>query len=267
MAKFKFDDVSLLITVYNRSSSLELLLQGFRNLDVSFGEVIVSDDGSQPEHLAALEKLAGLYNFKLIKAPVNSGLGNNINKGQQAVTLPYTVYIQEDFIPSSQFGDTFSDALKIMQADQGLDLIRFYGYFKYPYLKPYNKVFSEIEYKPDLWHSNHLKFYAYSDHPHLRRSNFLNKFGKYPEGLIGDLTELYMSFSFIKNKGRALVLNDLTLMLDQYNSQEEPTTMDYRSDWKTNRGLGTRLLRQVYLKYRLLKNTVQLAMVKPREKN
>ena len=36
-----------------------------------------------------------------------------------------------------------------------------------------------------IWYPGYKKFYAYSDHPHLRRSNFLEKFGRYSENTKG----------------------------------------------------------------------------------
>ncbi len=43
---YSFEDIALLITVYNRSSSLSRLLDAFHNLGIHFGEIIVSDDCS-----------------------------------------------------------------------------------------------------------------------------------------------------------------------------------------------------------------------------
>src|SRR5690349_11342289 len=122
-----FEDVSLLVTHYNRSRSLERLLQAFYNLKCHFGEIVVSDDGSKPEHLEYIQHLQQAYNFILITTPENKGLGNNINKGQDAVSLPYTLYVQEDFEPSAQFPQTFSNALNIMQQRNDIDIVRLYA--------------------------------------------------------------------------------------------------------------------------------------------
>ena len=53
-----------------------------------------------------------------------------------------------------------------------------------------------------------MKIYQYSDHPHLRKSSFLTKFGRYQEGIKGDKTEYNMCVSFIKNKGKGLFFNE-----------------------------------------------------------
>ncbi|RZK35564.1 MAG: glycosyltransferase, partial [Hymenobacter sp.] len=110
-----FGEVTLLITHYNRSSSLERLLRTFNDIGCNFGSIIISDDGSQPEHLKKVQELQSIYNFMLLTTPENKGLGNNINKGQDAVTTLYTLYVQEDFVPKASFSVHFTDALTFMQ--------------------------------------------------------------------------------------------------------------------------------------------------------
>ncbi|MHB8206929.1 glycosyltransferase family 2 protein [Mucilaginibacter sp.] len=249
-----FGEITLLITHYNRSGSLERLLQTFANQHISFGEIVVSDDGSKPEHLERLAALHPVYNFRLITTPVNKGLGNNINKGQDAVNTPYTLYVQEDFEPKDAFLIHFRDALDIMITDHGLDIVRFYAYFRYPYLKTYAKGFSEMIFKPGFFANNHLKFYVYSDHPHLRRSNFLEKFGRYPEGIKGDLTEYGMALSFIQKKGRGLFFDHFNDLFYQKNSADEPSTMG-RSSWRESKNPAALAIRAVYLQFKLLRWT------------
>lgn len=254
---YQFDEVTLLITHYNRSGSLQRLLDTFKQLQCGFGAIVVSDDGSKPEHLEKLKALQSEYGFNLVTTPTNKGLGNNINKGQDAVATPYTLYIQEDFVPKEGFAQHFKDALDFMRADASLDTVRFYSYFDYPYRKPYGKGYYEMVFKKPIWYGNHLKFYVYSDHPHLRRSNFLQKFGRYPEGIKGDLTEFAMALSYIKKKGRGLLYSDFTGIIDQVNTSNEPSTMQ-RASWRESKSMPARAIRAVYLKWRLLKNTWQL---------
>ena len=262
--KNHFANVALLITVYNRTSSLERLLNGFASLDVSFGEVVVSDDASPEPHLTKLKKLEKKYRFKLVSAQKNSGLGNNINKGQRVVSKPFTLYVQEDFVPRPAFVESFRNACDILISDQHVDTIRFYGYFPYPFKKPYGKGFDEMIFEPSLFKWSHLKFYVYSDHPHLRRSDFLEKFGSYVEGTgpgYSDYTEFQMCLAFIKNKGKGLITTTITDVFDQKNSSDEPSTMN-RESWKESPNVVVRLMRQVYLVYRYLKNNVQLYFLK-----
>lgn len=257
--KHIFSDTTLLITHYNRSESLERLLTSFKDLDCQFDSIVVSDDGSRPEHLDKVIALQNSFSFQLITTPVNRGLGNNINKGQDAVKSLYTLYVQEDFQPSDIFPTHFEDVLGFMRTDSSLDIVRFYAYFVYPNLKPYAKGFSEMVFSYlDL---NHLKFYAYSDHPHLRRSNFLEKFGRYPEGIKGDLTEYKMALSFLQKKGRGLFYNDFTKLFYQKNSADEPSTMA-RENWRLSKNPAVVIARLVYLRYRWLKNTMDLFIKK-----
>ncbi|NNU33326.1 glycosyltransferase [Mucilaginibacter sp. S1162] len=255
--KFAFNNVALLVTHYNRVRSLQRLLNAFKVLGVSFGGIVVSDDGSKPEVVVELKQLQSTYNFNLITTPKNAGLGNNINKGQDAVTTPYTLYVQEDFEPTSIFAEHFKDALQFMEEDKGLDIARFYAYFKYPYTKPYGKGFSEMMFKISPLANNHLKFYVYSDHPHLRRSSFLEKFGRYPEGIKGDLTEFSMAASFIQKKGRGILFDDFTTLFYQKNSSDEPSTMG-RAGWRESKNIFALAARAVYLQFKLLKWTADV---------
>lgn len=257
-----YQNITLLITHFNRSNSLEKLLHRFEQLDFRFGDIIVSDDASKEEHIRHLLYLKEQYAFKLISTPRNQGLGHNINKGQQAVNTDYTLYVQEDFQPTDAFSRVFPDAVDIMDKDTTLDLINFYAYEKYPYTKPYGNGFSEKIYRSMPWYSNHLKFYLYSDHPHLRRTSFAAKFGRYPEGMNGDKTEMQMSLSFIKNKGRALVYDRFYELFTQENTLAEPSTADFRKDWRNRPNWVVKSLRYVYLKWKVLSHSVQLILFK-----
>ncbi|MET0391845.1 MAG: glycosyltransferase [Chitinophagaceae bacterium] len=254
---YSFDNVTLLITHYNRSASLERLLRAFRELNCGFGDIVVSDDGSKPVHIQTIQALRHTYPFRLVTTPVNKGLGNNINKGQDAVTTPYTLYVQEDFVPTAIFPAHFRDALDMMKQEKDIDVIRFYAYFPYPYKKPYKKGYSEIFFHKAPWYGNHLKFYFYSDHPHLRRSNFFDKFGRYAEGQSGDQTEYRMSLSFIHHKARGLVFDAFTTLFHQVNSADEPSTMN-RSDWKQSPNVLVRFARYLYLKAKFARWTLDV---------
>lgn len=220
---YQFGDVSLLVTHYNRSSSLEHLLRSFRRVQCGFGDIVVSDDGSRQEHIDHLMKLQQEIPFRLIRAEKNSGLGNNINKGQDAVQTAYTLYVQEDFEPAADFGLHFTEALKRMQEDQDIDIVRFYAYFRYPYLKNSMNGFAEMYFRIGL--PGYRKFYYYSDHPHLRRSGFLKKFGRYTEGVKGDVMEYRMMFSFLQHRGKGLFFEDYQQLFFQKNTAAEPSTM------------------------------------------
>ncbi|MCJ8210411.1 glycosyltransferase [Mucilaginibacter sp. RS28] len=258
MESHHFDRVTLLITHYNRSKSLEHLLAKCAEFGLSFQETIVSDDGSKPEHLEHVKQLQPNYGFRLVSTPVNKGLGNNINKGQDAVTTPYTLYVQEDFEPTANFAPNFTNAVRLMDEEKQWDLIRFYTFpwAPFPYLRDYKYGFSEMLYRPQVWFLNHLKFRIYSDHPHLRRSDFLHKFCRYREGERGDPTEYAMCLCFIKKGGKALMFKGPDLFLHEAGGIE-PNTM-VRSTWKLKQSVFVNSLRFVYLKGKVLNSSVKL---------
>jgi len=227
---YSFPDVSLLITHYNRPESLERLLKSFNDLGCNFGEIIVSDDGSKAENIDKVKLLKQNYSFTLVTTPVNRGLGNNINKGQRAVTKAYTLYVQEDFVPNDNFPDKLKISLGYMDSDKALDVVRFYAYTLYPFLKPVGHGFSQMIFKPFSFFDTYNKFYMYSDHPHLRRSSFLEKFGTYKEGVNVEKAEYSMMMSFLKKNGKALFYEDFQGLFDQKNSTSEPST--FERNWK-----------------------------------
>jgi glycosyltransferase involved in cell wall biosynthesis len=250
------NSVTLLITHYNRSSSLERLLKTFAEQEITFGDIVLSDDGSKPEHLEKLRSLQPAYKFRLITTPVNKGLGNNINKGQDAVNTPYTLYVQEDFDPYPGYKKHLLDALSIVNERPDVDIVRFYAYFKYPYLKHYRNGYSEMLFK--LWYPGYRKFHCYSDHPHLRRTTFFEKFGRYAEGIKGDRTEFLMAISFLKNKGKAMFYEDYKGLFDQINSSDEPSTMK-RSDLRQSPNYVISFARGMY---RALKHNLDYLLAK-----
>ena len=238
-----FPDVTLLITHYNRSSSLERLLTTFRDLKMKFKEIIVSDDGSKAENINKIKNLQSSFTFTLITTPQNKGLGNNINKGLQKTDSPLILYVQEDFYPQPEFKKAFNDALSILKERDDLDIARFYAYFKYPFLKPIRDGFSEMNF--GLWKKGYRKFYMYSDHPHLRRNNFTEKFGKYHEGIKGDATEYNMMMSFLQKKGKGIFYDNFKQLFTQYNPQDEPSTMT-RDKLRNSENLFISLIRDLY---------------------
>lgn len=245
IATSHFPNVTLLVTHYNRSSSLERLLRSFVKIGCSFGDIVVSDDGSKQEHVEAAQVLSQEMGFRLITTPKNGGLGNNINKGQDAVNTPYTLYVQEDFEPAVDFATHFSSALELLEERKDLDIARFYAYFKYPYLKPVRDGFAEIRFS--IWKPGYLKFYAYSDHPHVRRTSFFKKFGRYTEGVKGDVTEYRMMMSFLQHKGKGIFYDDFRSLFEQKNSSDEPSTMTgTRNYWRESSNGIVWFMREIY---------------------
>lgn len=258
---FLFEEITLLITHYNRSNSLERLLRTVENLSLQFGEIIVSDDCSRADQLLILEELQAKYNFRLITTPINKGLANNINKGQDAVKTPYTLYIQEDFLPFPAFVEKLKVAYQFMKDDADLDFVRFYAYFMHPYLKPVAEGFSQMLFKHAYFWQGYLKFYIYSDHPHLRRSNFLEKFGRYDEGIKSDRAEYNQMMKVLAVGAKVYFYEDYKALFDQVNSAEEPSTVK-RNFWRNNTGIFISLTRHLY---RYLRFNTELLIFKLRK--
>ncbi|MBY0480461.1 MAG: glycosyltransferase [Chitinophagaceae bacterium] len=243
MLDYHFEGVTLLITHYNRSKSLERLLKGFAALNCSFEKIIVSDDASKEEHLAYMSNLQKTYDFEVVTAPVNKGLGNNINKGLDAIQTPFTLYVQEDFIPLPSFPLVFKNAVEIVKERSDMDMVRFYAYFKYPYLKPYRDGFSEMKFK--IWYWGYNKFYYYSDHPHLQRNNFKEKFGPYLEGANVEVGEYKMMMKFLQKKGKAMYYDAFKEVFSQENTVAEPST--FKRNWlRESNNYFVFLIRETY---------------------
>lgn len=253
-----FEDVTLLITHYNRSSSLAHLLKAFKELEFSFEEIVVSDDASKPEHQQALEELGKGFTFRLITTPKNKGLANNLNKGQAAVKTPYTLYVQEDFVPKPAFVKRLKEAVGFLNDDPTLDIVRFYAYYPYAHLQPFEKGFSRMIYKP--WSAKYDKIYYYSDHPHLRRSSFPEKFGPYVEGIKSDKAEYLMCLSFIQHQGKGLFYDDFKGLFDQVNSNSEPSTVQRNNQLQQSNNFFIKLARTIY---RQLKYNYDLHFTRP----
>jgi glycosyltransferase involved in cell wall biosynthesis len=252
--KLHFDKITLLVTHYNRSKSLERLLSTFEATNCTFFDIVVSDDGSKPEHVDYIRSLHDKYNFTLVTAVKNGGLGSNINKGQDAIKSEYTLYVQEDFIPLPGFEKPIIDALKILEEDKEADTVRFYSYLDYPHLQPFRDGFSRMVFNP--LSANIDKFPMYSDHPHLRRSNFFTKFGRYAEGKNPEKTEFDMMMSYLQHKGKGYLYTDYKSVFDQINTSAEPSTMNNsRKSWRRREGVlmdvARNLYRQVLCNYSL----------------
>lgn len=256
-------NLTLLITHFNRSQSLERLLNAVKSYRLSFAEIIVSDGGSKDEHLNAVKKLQTDFKFTLLTTAVNKGLGNSINVGQDAAKTPFILYIQEDFVPTAAFGKVLANGMEIIEQEPEWDIVRFYSFpwAPFPYLKPYKDGFSKMVFSLLPWYSNHVKFYYYSDHPHIKRKTFPDKFGRYIETLNGDVTELGMCRTFLKRNGKGIYYVNFKELFEHVNSTDEPGTVRIFQQ-KTKKFSDLPPLYWLYLKFKLLKETVSYVLDK-----
>lgn len=259
---YLFNDITLLITHYNRSNSLEKLLKSFDSLEIAFAAIVVSDDGSKQEYLSHLYELKKRYAFNLITSSVNKGLGNNINKGQDAVKTKYTLYIQEDFVPQLKLIEKLKNAHQFLEEDRDLDFVRFYAYTMFPNLEPYKQGFSLMTFSHFKIWETYRKFYIYSDHPHLRRTTFSKKFGSYSEGIKSDRTEYNMMMQVLSVGVKAYFYEDYKSLLKQENSIIEPSTVK-RNFWRENQNFLMSTMRHIYRYFRFY---LELIIFKMRNK-
>lgn len=225
--KINLDKVGLLITHYKRPESLRKLLEKFEELEVKFAQIVVSDDGSGEPYESQLESMKKDFNFDLVLTPVNAGLGNNINKGQDQLRTPYTIYVQEDFLPTEKFVEGFLKAQTYMEDDISIDMVKFWCWHSYPYLRGYkdSEDYKLANFK--VFAIDPYRFFLYGDPPHLRRSNFFEKFGRYTEGIPAPKTEKAMAMSFLQKGGRALWHESRDMFIHE-NSEDEPSTQNYK---------------------------------------
>lgn len=223
--------------------------------------MIISDDGSKAEHVIYLLQLRRQYGFRLLTTPANCEKGSDINLGQDATTLPFTLYLQEDFEPTSNFVPYFTNALTMMEHDEKWDIARLYSSVAYPYTKPLGEGFSEMKFHHAPWYTNHNKFYMYTDEPHLRRSNFLQKFGRYSEAVPRTESEYRMAVSFIKKKGKGLFCDNHTMLFTERKERTELYANDNNKIIKKRKNVIA-FVQAVYLKIRLLKCTFDLAFMR-----
>lgn len=252
----KIEDLTLLITHFNRSQSLKRLLDSLQKHNICVEEIIVSDGGSDNDHLSIVKTLQEEFGFTLLTSEVNKGLGNTINMGQDAVQTKFILYIQEDFVPKAIFGSVLRKGLDIMKHEDTWDLVRFYSFpwSPFPYLQPYRDGFYKMVFSLSPWYLSHLKFHVYSDHPHLKRRTFPDKFGRYLETQNGDVTEMNMCRTFLKKKGKSLYYRDFNDLFEHDNPEEEPGL--FRPDKvKTKKYAEIAPLYWIYLKYKLIKDT------------
>lgn len=112
MSKMYFKDITLLITHYNRSKSLERLLKSFEELNCSFEDTVVSDDYSSAVHLTHVRSIQNQFPFRLITAEKNMGLGININKRHDSVVPNFYSLCSRRFCSNKRIYCTLSKRIR-----------------------------------------------------------------------------------------------------------------------------------------------------------
>ncbi len=176
--------LSCLFITYNRSDLLEIALTSLRGALTGTDmrcEFVVSDDGSDPEHLSKIHRLE----FDVLAlGDVNRGLGNNCNKGIAACRMPFVLQVQDDW----RFTGTISDlwgAIEILNEDAEIGIIQFViANTDLPIGE--RRTSSGVKYR--VFANDQLPWIRsgvrpYSDWPHLKRRNFVDSIGQYIENV------------------------------------------------------------------------------------
>lgn len=191
--------ISFLITHYNRPLDLVKCLDGIKSLQVADYEIVVSDDGSEEEHIKLLQ---GYVIDKLILSKTNQGLAANINKGIQACEGEYIIYCQEDFILNSQISSLLPECLELLDSLK-VDMIRFTANCSFKKLLNLTKNIALI---PKFSFQNFLlNYYQYSDHPFITKKSFYLRYGNYLENTSGRYGETEYAIRMLKSNAKIAI--------------------------------------------------------------
>ena len=86
--------ITIIIPVYNASSTLEKCLDSIKNQDYKDYDVMVVDDGSTDDSASIVES----YGYKLLKSKENLGSGKARNLGAQNATTKFLAFTDSDCI-------------------------------------------------------------------------------------------------------------------------------------------------------------------------
>ena len=182
MINSKFPKVSVVFITYNRPDFLVEAINGIRNnCNYPNLELIVTDDCSKPP---IGKYLKDLQIDIFAKSETTQGLGANSNKGIQAAEGKYILHHQDDFecISTEPF---IEKSIQIMQTHPDIGLVRLHHSTMFPNkidcALPDGTPYSILGFDQPKDMKNNI--YIYSDHPHLKKSDFHDKSGYFTEGL------------------------------------------------------------------------------------
>ncbi|MDT8991572.1 glycosyltransferase family 2 protein [Curvibacter sp. APW13] len=98
--------ISVVITTYNRSNALLSVLAGLRHQDDGNFEVVVADDGSRDEHVAAILESPIAQNLGVVHVwhpDVGFTASRARNRGVGASSGDYVVFLDGDCVPEIDF--------------------------------------------------------------------------------------------------------------------------------------------------------------------
>jgi GT2 family glycosyltransferase len=102
--------ISIIISIYNRTDNLELILQGLERQTVKSFEVIVSEDNNSPETAAFIEACGNRFGFTIKHiSQEDTGFRKTmaLNKSVLASECDYLIFLDGDCIPHEKLVETY----------------------------------------------------------------------------------------------------------------------------------------------------------------
>lgn len=215
---YTWPNVDLIVITYNR---FDIILKTISALEEKLIyprehlRYLIADDctpGDYKQRLLETSVFKNLYNVEFVPADHNGGWGTNANRALAYSTAPYIFQTEDDKILHKTLDLQLGVA--IMEAKQEIGLLRYRGIagdhmvlhlFEAnidQHMKDYIEgtgLPAKVSYL--LFDSGSPGLYIYSHGPHLKRKNFHEFYGKYPEGLrLGATEESYAHM--VKDKMR-----------------------------------------------------------------
>lgn len=171
--------VSVVFVSYNRPHTLVAAVETFlvcTDYPIERLELIVTDDGSDSTTIDIIEALP--FDIRCYSKK-NKGLGANSNKGIQAATGDYILFLQDDWIVIRR-SSYLKECVAILEKyrDIGIVLIRDWGDARLSEMRSVDTCRFGI-----LSNDPSPSTRTYSDNPHLKRRNFHEVVGWYREGV------------------------------------------------------------------------------------
>lgn len=170
--------VSVLFITYKRFDLLKRAVEQFRaNTEYPNLEIVIADDGSVPE---VQEKIRGLGADRFALPRQNKGLGANFNQGLALCNGKYVLLIQDDWICHGP-PEYLAEAVRIFESNSDLGLINFAGAAHPPDISRRLPGSNEPCYLTPEPLKGPIKYFLYSDQPHLQSRTAIDWVGPYLE--------------------------------------------------------------------------------------
>jgi glycosyltransferase involved in cell wall biosynthesis len=178
----QFPTISVVVVGYKRPKELKLTVQSFLNI-VNYPrdkiEMILCDDGSPDE---MKEQMRQLDFDKFIFANQNEGIGGNTNKGIRVAKGDFILQLQDDWVFEGN-PEFLKIALLAFNEFPRIGMIKFREANTLPCTIDTLSNGTKIKiYKNNRGKSSLAGDYAYTDNPHIKRTDFHKKLGLYKEG-------------------------------------------------------------------------------------